>query len=334
MNLRAMSDSQLLQKAESLAQRERELLTEILHHLREIESRRLFSAVGCASLFDYCIRKLGYSADQAARRIAAMRLLKELPEIEKKIEEGSLNLTNLGMAQRLFSAEKTSKPEKLEILQKLENKSTREAEKILVERSSEPTKLRPDRVRSVTTNKVEISFVADESLAAKLDRVKGLLAHTESAASMAKLISKVCDIAIERLSPTEKKTKAAGAIAKKSNGLGGPESQIASGPRDRALEPKAGPLGAPLGHCGDDGRARRRNYIPENVRREIWNKAGNKCQNCRSTNALQIDHIRPVFLGGHDLEENLRLLCRTCNQRAAVEKLGLNKMRRYWDPAR
>lgn len=200
MNLRTLSDSQLLEKTESLAQRERELLTEILHHLQEIETRRLFSSLGCKSLFDYCVSRLGYSADQAARRIAAMRLLKEMPEIEEKIEQGSLNLTNLGMAQRLFKSEPISLPEKIEVLRQLENKSTREAEKILIERSAEPAVLRPDRIRVVATDKVEYRFVAEERLASKLEMVKGLLAHTDAADSMAALVDKLCDIAIEKLS--------------------------------------------------------------------------------------------------------------------------------------
>jgi hypothetical protein len=43
MNLRKLTDLSLLEKTTELVQRERELLTEILHHLLEIERRRLFS---------------------------------------------------------------------------------------------------------------------------------------------------------------------------------------------------------------------------------------------------------------------------------------------------
>ncbi len=102
MNLRKISDPELLANTEKLARQEREILTRVLHHLREIERRRLFSALGYKSLFEYAVKRLGYSDDQAGRRIAAMRLLQEIPEIESKIESGALTLTNIGMAQSLF----------------------------------------------------------------------------------------------------------------------------------------------------------------------------------------------------------------------------------------
>lgn len=55
---------------DQLVQQERELLIEILRHLREIERRRLFSALGFKSLFDYAVKRLKYSEDQAGRRIS------------------------------------------------------------------------------------------------------------------------------------------------------------------------------------------------------------------------------------------------------------------------
>lgn len=130
MELQQLTDESLHEKLQSLVRQERELLTVILHHLREVEARRLFSTHKCASLFEYCVRKLGYPEDQANRRISAMRLMKELPEIEAKIEDGSLSLTNLTQARTLFRAEAKlaaplSKAAKLEILEKLENKSER-----------------------------------------------------------------------------------------------------------------------------------------------------------------------------------------------------------------
>ena len=105
MNLKSVSDQILLNETDRLVQQERELLIEILRHLREIERRRLFSALGFKSLFEYAVRRLKYSEDQAGRRISAMRLMKELPEIEEKIEAGSLTLTNLGLVQSLFRQE-------------------------------------------------------------------------------------------------------------------------------------------------------------------------------------------------------------------------------------
>ena len=45
---------------DKLVQEERELLTSVLAHLREIERRRLFCDLGFSSLFSYAVEKLGY----------------------------------------------------------------------------------------------------------------------------------------------------------------------------------------------------------------------------------------------------------------------------------
>lgn len=53
MNLKLINDRTLIQKIEDLVHKERELLIEILHHLREIDRRRFYSELGCKSLFDF-----------------------------------------------------------------------------------------------------------------------------------------------------------------------------------------------------------------------------------------------------------------------------------------
>ncbi|MCC7405203.1 MAG: HNH endonuclease, partial [Bdellovibrionales bacterium] len=42
-----------------------------------------------------------------------------------------------------------------------------------------------------------------------------------------------------------------------------------------------------------------------------------------------IDHVRPQALGGSSAPQNLRVLCRSCNQRAAIKVFGQTRMDRY-----
>jgi hypothetical protein len=56
MNIKSLSDKDLLLKTKALVSREREILTNILHHLREVEKRRLFCDLGFKSLYEYAIR--------------------------------------------------------------------------------------------------------------------------------------------------------------------------------------------------------------------------------------------------------------------------------------
>ena len=87
MNLKHLTDKTLLADTRFLVTRERELLTKVLHHLKEIDRRKLYSDLGYSSMYDFCIRHLGYAEASAHRRIKAARLLEEIPEIEKKIED-------------------------------------------------------------------------------------------------------------------------------------------------------------------------------------------------------------------------------------------------------
>jgi len=65
------------------------------------------------------------------------------------------------------------------------------------------------------------------------------------------------------------------------------------------------------------------------ITKAVFSKAGNSCESCNSSFALEIDHIVPKAKGGKSKKENLRLLCRNCNQRAAIEQFGQQTMDRY-----
>src|SRR5687768_10594421 len=129
MNLRHISNKTLLADTKDLVRKERQNLTSILYHLKEIERRRLFSDLGYSSLFEYAVKELGYSESSAMRRIHSARLLEEIPEIKLKIEEGLLSLSNLCEASRTLKKENIKGPErKAEVLNELEGKTTRECE--------------------------------------------------------------------------------------------------------------------------------------------------------------------------------------------------------------
>ncbi len=108
--LRKLPDQVLLDQTSALVKVERETTTQILHHLQELERRRLFAVLGFSSLFSYCVESLGYSESSAQRRISSMRLLKSLEpevakEVETKIQEGTLSLSVLAQAQSFFQEE-------------------------------------------------------------------------------------------------------------------------------------------------------------------------------------------------------------------------------------
>ncbi len=202
MNLKILSDESLLSRTKQIAHQEREILTSMLHHLRENERRRLFSKLKYPSLFEYTVRELKYSESQAIRRISAMRLMKEIPELEPKIESGELSLTNLNLAQSLFSKErKEGRPldvaQKIEILARLENQTTRGAEKVVCAIS-------PSMKKAKT---LDYNMIEDEELKAKLLLLQGKFAHSNPNISLEELIHKLCDQALALKSPSAPKAE-------------------------------------------------------------------------------------------------------------------------------
>lgn len=179
MKLNHLNDQTLLLKTKSLVQEEREILSHVLWHLKEIDQRKLYANEKCGSLFDYCVKVLKYSEGQASRRVTASRLLKDLPEIAPQIERGDLNLTQLNQAKHFFHEENiTSKSQKKEVIKQLVGLTTRESEKLLWSLKSE------DSPRKVT---ITISETAHE----KLKVLQALKAHT--CPDLDTLIIKACD---------------------------------------------------------------------------------------------------------------------------------------------
>lgn len=56
-----------------------------------------------------------------------------------------------------------------------------------------------------------------------------------------------------------------------------------------------------------------RTHIPPEVRDFVMARDGYQCVLCGSKENLTLDHIYPWSKGGPDTEDNLRVLCRSCN---------------------
>ncbi len=309
-NLSILRDEDLLNAIKVLTQSERDLVVKILQHLREIERRRLYADLGYSSLFDYTVRELGFSEGQANRRITAMRMMKDLPEMEAKIAAGTLTLSNVQQAQTLIRELEKSSPEsklgkeqKLAILAKVECKSVREAQKELIAIS--PALAMPrERERVVTEDITEVRFLMTESLKAKLEELRSLLGSEGATMSYAELFDTMTDLSIAAVKARK--------FGKKRS------TEVATDPEiDADVVASPSTSNAEQTTLSDNPR-----YVSKAIKHEVWKRDRGCCTNCGSRRHLNYDHIQPVALGGVSSADNLRLLCFGCNQRASVNIFG------------
>jgi len=306
--LKTKTDEVIIFELKEMVARERKLLTSILHYLKEVESRRLYLERGYPSLFVFVTEELGYSEGSAGRRIQAMRLIRDIPEVEEKIETGRISLTVASKVQNFLRAENKKRyekdeevlsvPEKLELINQLEGSSSRECEKKLIEISPE-TQIPKEKERPLTEDSTLIQFVADRELKYGIDKLKNLLSHQNQEHRLDELFKKLVELGLDKWDPERRDARR---VKRKLKGEQCREESNVEVTPAQELNKK-------------------RRAIPAKIRDEIWKRDGGECQykdpltgkRCRAKHNLQIDHVVPVAMGGLNEPGNLRLLCREHN---------------------
>src|SRR5262245_31602602 len=92
-DLRGLSDPELLHGLDGVIRCGRRALAELLAHLAEVEERRLHLRAAYPSLFSYCVQRLGFSEDEACRRIDVARLARRHPSLLPLLANGELSLS-------------------------------------------------------------------------------------------------------------------------------------------------------------------------------------------------------------------------------------------------
>jgi hypothetical protein len=102
--LATIADDALLERLHVLVGSHRRVTADLIAHLSEVDARRLHVGRGFSSLFGYCVECLGFSEDEACRRIDAARLVRKFPEIYSLLEGGLVSLTVLGLLKHHLTA--------------------------------------------------------------------------------------------------------------------------------------------------------------------------------------------------------------------------------------
>lgn len=340
-SLKTLQDHELLSRAQSLAQDERRAGIALLHHLREIERRRLY-ARAYGSLHEYVVRELGYSDGAAHRRISAMRLLKVVPELEEKLQTGAVSLSTASQVQNFIRAEKritgseASVQELRSLVAAIEGKSSRQTEAMLAARSPQVAMAIRERPRSIDGSNVQVTVVLSAELQEKLQKLRDRFAHQKLNPTLAEQLEMLADFALRKLDPktTPNRGDSVKQVRSPDAGASAPEqSRFAQerSVRQRTLPMEISSREPAVGECSQVSAATfasrapavlaQSRFIPLRVRREVWRRAGGRCEQkfsngerCARTHLLQIDHRFPRAWGGGNELKNLQLLCAVHNR--------------------
>lgn len=295
---RGLSDEQLLAAMERFAEEERDRLPGFLACLGEADRRNLPVERGYSSTFDYCVRRLKFSEDEAYRRIHAARAAASRPELLSALSDGYLSLSAVSKI-----APHVRRADAPEIIARAEGKSTRELEEMLAPLSPEP--VRRDRTRTVAVaaairddsdgpslrTRVEFSFQGSLELRKGIERAKELLSHKFPFGELDHVLLEIVEFYLERHDP---------------------QTTLRL---ERTVAAKGG------------------SRIPAAIRRAVWARDRGRCAFigkdgilCRARRMLEIDHRLPRALGGADSLDNLRLLCRPHNDAERRRVLGEGKL--------
>jgi hypothetical protein len=267
MNLADLSNDELLVGIHSLVGQGRQLLARLLAYLGEVEERRLDLQSACSSLFDFCVRRLGMSEDEACRRVAAARLVRRFPIALGMIERGEMYLTGLLMLREHLSPQNGEG-----LLRAAAGKSKSELQHLLAERfprpdvpsrleliggpsqaslggttpmawerseSASPAQ-RADassrsRIEPLAPARYRVEFTANAGLREKLQRAADLMRHTNPSGDLAVLVERALDTLLPKLE-TQRLAKPARPARP-----AGSTSVISQGPPSERSVPKDSP---------------------------------------------------------------------------------------------
>jgi hypothetical protein len=312
LDCKKLEDNELLARTLLTAQVERRVTLKLLNYLVEVDARRLYATVNArSSLFEYLISDLGLSNAAASDRVNTVRLMRAIPQVKEHLESGKLSVTTAAQIQRFASHEQRANPKgkaipmevKKEVVEACLGQSKREVEKTLLGRQSEPAKtLMQEKVKLVSPTRSELRFSVDEKTLAKIQQIKDLIGNRS--------LEAILNSALDALLLSEQKKRGVPPLQMKSK-----KSPNAGRPADRNQQ-------AARTETQLNSR-----FIPIDLKRFTFARSKGQCEHvdprthvrCKSRFRLQIDHRRPLALGGKTEESNLRHLCSSHNLRMGME---------------
>jgi 5-methylcytosine-specific restriction endonuclease McrA len=334
-----LSNNELLSYSVKLSRHEDDIGLRLIACLREAEKRMLYIEVNLGSLWEYATQYLCLSKGNAQMKIDAMRLARDNPIAQEKIQTGELTIPNAAKVNSFLRQEqKAGKPydseAKKEVIESVLNLSQSKCELALLARS--PNAIPTEKIRQLTETQTEIRMVVDNKTMTLLGRLKELLSHKMPGAAYADLLDY---LAREKVEALERKRMGATMeeLEKQSLELT-PDTGVESAPQSSI---DLNSYGAQVTSHAEvkplnKMRVNPRKYIPIADQRWVMRRAKGQCEGIRKDGSrctgrwkLETDHVVALANGGTNHRSNLRATCRNCNLYYAKKNIGSAIMRKY-----
>lgn len=316
-----LPDVELLATVETLRGRERELTSEMIAALVEVERRGLHLSQGFPSLYVYCTSRLGFSEHEAYCRIHAARAARSYPVIIERLCDGRLSLTAVTLVAPYLTHDNH-----LQLLDAAAFKTKREILELLAARYPQPAV--PSSVWRVPVGPSPARAQSEEHAGASQPDTG---VDEGGSYELAEALAVFQQSQVEPLGPNRYKlqvtiSQEAHEILRRIQAL------------IRHVNPSADP--APIVERGlqlllADLERRRTaqterphrvtacrsgtRYVPAHVRRAVWRRDGGRCAfigssgRCPERSLLEFHHVVPYAEGGATTIANLELRCRSHN---------------------
>jgi hypothetical protein len=338
-HLREVSDDELLRSVVGLVGNERRLIAAMLAHLVEVEDRRLHLKIGCSSMFDYCLRRLGLSEGEAFRRVTGARLARRFPVVFELVARGDLHLTALCMLRDFVTLENHR-----ELFGEASHKTKKQVEQLLARLAPRPDvpslmrRLPAPRQQTKESPSVEAQVPAATwggtqampepiaKAAASAQRAPAPItalreAHYRLQLNTSETLKKKLELARDLMSHTNLSGDLAAVVERALEVL------IDKIQRERLAQTRAPRAPAP---SSSDSR-----HIPNATRRQVVERDGLRCsyvapngERCESRRFLQFHHEHAWAKGGGSDAANIRVLCAAHNQLLAEEDFAKDHVAR------
>ncbi len=343
-SLTHLADGTLISNLTALVVRERANTAQLLAHLAEVESRRLYAPAGYPSMHDYCVRALHFSDQAAYKRIRAARMARRFPAIFAAVAEGRLHLSAIVLLSGCVTEATAS-----DLLAAAEHRTTSEIELLLAHRFPRPDL--PARVQELSPPASALTLTEQLSPGtvgpANSDQLSsgtvgppptvqlssGTVAPSTQRPRVTPLAPGRFGVQLTIGQRTHDKLQRAKALLSHRVPSGDLEQVI-----DRALDALIAHLEKQKFAATDRPRQAQRETtskrcVPAAVRRAVSKRDQGRCtfvsatgKRCDARERLEFDHVREVARGGEATVGNIRLRCRAHNQHTAECTFGVEFM--------